>query len=134
MELGLRYAIDLPRQGHDAALYLDFRAARRWLLNNARDANVLNLFAYTCGAGVAALAGGAASVTNVDFSESALATGSRTAALNSLDPARFVQAVHMFVLNSPTHPLFSHMSHPVYPICQKLILFCCFFCPRASRE
>ena len=28
-----------------------------------------------------------------------------------------------FFLNSPTHPPFPHMSHPVSPTCQKLILF-----------
>ena len=45
---------------------------------------MLNAFAYTCGAGVAALAGGASSVTNLDFSASALEIGRRNARLNNL--------------------------------------------------
>ena len=50
---------------------------------------VLNAFSFTCGAGVAALAGGARSVTNLDFSESALATGRLNAAANGLPADRF---------------------------------------------
>ena len=45
---------------------------------------MLNAFSFTCGAGVAALAGGARAVTNLDFSESALATGRLNAAANGL--------------------------------------------------
>ena len=74
-ELGLRYRIEVPPPGRDPLLYLDFRSARRWLAANSEGRDVLNAFSFTCGAGVAALAGGAASVTNLDFSESALATG-----------------------------------------------------------
>jgi 23S rRNA (cytosine1962-C5)-methyltransferase len=44
---------------------------------------VLNLFAYTCGIGVAALAGGAHSVVNVDFARSALTIGRANAARNA---------------------------------------------------
>ena len=51
---------------HDFGLYLDGRAARAWVRAGAGGARVLNLFAYTCGFGVAAAAGGAAGVTNVD--------------------------------------------------------------------
>jgi 23S rRNA (cytosine1962-C5)-methyltransferase len=53
---------------------------------------VLNLFAYTCASGVAAAAGGAREVWNVDFSESALAIGERNFAWNGLESAarRFV--------------------------------------------
>lgn len=65
-ELGLKYLIDVPKAGRDPGLYLDFRAARRWLANHSAGLEVVNHFAYTCGAGVAALAGGAASATNVD--------------------------------------------------------------------
>ena len=45
---------------------------------------MLNTFSFTCGAGVAALAGGATSVTNVDFSASALEIGRRNAVANGL--------------------------------------------------
>ena len=58
-ELGLRFRVGIPAPGKDPSLYLDFRAARRWLRSHSRDRDVLNVFAYTCGASVAALAGGA---------------------------------------------------------------------------
>ena len=40
-----------PRQnpGRDPNLYLDFRAARRWLAANSEGRDVLNAFAFTCG-------------------------------------------------------------------------------------
>jgi len=47
---------------------------------------VLNLFAYTCGIGVAALAGGAREVVNVDFARSALKVGEANAARLVGDP------------------------------------------------
>lgn len=84
LELGLRYRIEVPPHGRDPLLYLDFRAARRWLAANSADKDVLNAFSFTCGAGVAALAGGASSVTNLDFSEAALATGRLNAETNGL--------------------------------------------------
>ena len=45
---------------------------------------MLNLFAYTCGVGLAAAKGGASFVMNVDFAESSLAVGRANAKLNSL--------------------------------------------------
>ena len=50
---------------------------------------VLNLFAYTCGVGVAAARAGAAHVLNVDFASSALAVGARNAEANGLGKGRF---------------------------------------------
>ena len=88
-ELGLNFVIGVPEAGKDPGLFLDFRAARRWLLANAAGKDVLNTFSYTCGAGVAALAGGARSVTNLDFSATALATGTRNARANELDLERW---------------------------------------------
>jgi 23S rRNA (cytosine1962-C5)-methyltransferase len=43
-ELGLRYLIEAPAQGRDPWLYLDFRAARRWIRANSADRDVLNAF------------------------------------------------------------------------------------------
>ena len=51
---------------------------------------MLNVFSYTCTAGIRAATGGAASVTNVDFSPSALALGRTNAELNGL---KFSEAV-----------------------------------------
>jgi len=88
-ELGLQFHVDLEHRGIDPLLFLDFRAARRRVRSDARGKSVLNLFSYTCGIGVAALAGGAESVCNVDFAEHALSIGRKNAELNDLSPERF---------------------------------------------
>eukprot|EP00873_Tetraselmis_striata_P018830 jgi/Tetstr1/439094/TSEL_002961.t1 len=82
-ELGLSYHWQALRAGGDPSLFLDFRPVRRLLAAEAAGKDVLNLFSYTCGAGVAALAGGAASVVNVDHSAAYLAAGKRNTALNA---------------------------------------------------
>ena len=46
-ELGLSYRVEL-HQVHNPGLYLDARPARVWLLENARDRRLLNLF-FLCG-------------------------------------------------------------------------------------
>ena len=79
---------DRPR-GLDPYLFLDFRAGRRWLRREVpATAEVLNVFAYTCSAGVAAAARGA-EVWNVDFGRWCLEVGRENGALNGLDPERF---------------------------------------------
>lgn len=85
-ELGLRFDVTPPSQhrGLDPYLFLDFRAARRWVRAHSDGRRVLNLFSYTCGIGVAAAVGGASEVWNVDFAESALDIGRRNAALNGV--------------------------------------------------
>lgn len=87
-ELGVLYDVRPRHRGQDPLLFLDARAARRWIRDAARGRTVLNLFAYTCGMGVAAALGGAREVWNVDFARSALEVGRRNAALNAVDPAR----------------------------------------------
>lgn len=81
-ELGLAFRIQARHRGRDPWLFLDFRAGRRWLRAHAAGASVLNLFSYTCGAGVAAAAGGAKQVWNIDFAASALAVGAHNAQQN----------------------------------------------------
>ena len=83
-ELGLRFDVNPRHRGIDPLLFLDFRAARRHIRANSAGKSVLNLFSYTCTAGVAAMAGGASAVWNVDFAESALATGHANAKLNGI--------------------------------------------------
>lgn len=78
-----------PRhRGLDPLLFVDFRAGRR-AVREAAPESLLNCFAYTCGIGVAARAGGTRSVLNVDFAASALEVGRRNAALNGFDDAGF---------------------------------------------
>jgi 23S rRNA (cytosine1962-C5)-methyltransferase len=88
-ELGLGYDVRPRHRGQDPLLFLDFRAARRWVRAHAAGREVLNLFAYTCGIGVAAAAGGAARVVNVDFARSALEIGRANAVRNGILPERF---------------------------------------------
>lgn len=73
-EAGLKFEIR-PSNGLSVGLYLDARDARRWVRGEARGRRVLNLFAYTCGFGVAAQAGGAARAVNVDASRKVLDWG-----------------------------------------------------------
>ena len=72
-------------QGHKTGFYLDQRASRAAAKRYANNKTVLNCFSYTGTFGVAALQGGATSVTNADLSELALATAQRNAQLNKLD-------------------------------------------------
>ncbi len=88
-ELGLACEIRPRPWGKDPWLFLDFRATRRWVRDHAQGRSVLNLFADTCGAGLAARGGGAREVWNVDFSASALAVGRRNLAHNGLTEERF---------------------------------------------
>lgn len=85
LELGIRYRVRARHRGKDPLLFLDFRAARRWIQEHSAGRSVLNLFAYTCGAGVAAAVGGASEVWNLDFASSALAVGRENAALNDVE-------------------------------------------------
>lgn len=73
-EQELRFDVDMAR-GHNTGLFLDARPIRSWLREHASGLRVLNLFAYTCSLGVAAAAGGARSVTNVDIVPSTLQRG-----------------------------------------------------------
>jgi 23S rRNA (cytosine1962-C5)-methyltransferase len=88
-EGGLAFEIRTRPWGKDPWLFLDFRATRRWVRAHAQGCAVLNLFAYTCGVGVAAQAGGASAVCNVDFAASSLAVGHRNITHSALDPSGF---------------------------------------------
>ena len=90
-EAGLRFCVSPRHRGLDPLLFLDLRAGRRHVHAACKEQpglRVLNLFAYTCGVGIAAAAAGAGEVWNVDFAQSALAVGERNAALNALPEAR----------------------------------------------
>src|SRR4029079_11623229 len=84
-ELGVPYDARPRHRGQDPLLFLDLRVVRRRVLELARGRSVLNLFAYTCGVGVAAARAGAAEVWNVDFAASALDVGRRNAALSGVE-------------------------------------------------
>ncbi|MFT5721625.1 MAG: 23S rRNA (cytosine1962-C5)-methyltransferase [Motiliproteus sp.] len=81
-EEGLKFELQLG-QSQNMGLFLDMINGRRWVRDHARNCNVLNLFAYTCGFSVAAMAGGADSVVNLDMSKGALKRGQRNHQLNA---------------------------------------------------
>jgi len=84
MESDLRYHLALDRnQNH--GFFLDMKPGRDWIRAHASGKRVLNLFAYTCALSVAAIAGGAESVVNLDMASRALATGRENHRLN-FDP------------------------------------------------
>ncbi|MFN9333692.1 MAG: class I SAM-dependent methyltransferase [Planctomycetota bacterium] len=92
-ERGLRFRFRARHRGQDPWLVLDFRSGRAFVQECAAGKRVLNLFAYTCGVGVAAAAGGAARALNVDFAPSALEVGAANAAANGLaDRCAFLRA------------------------------------------
>ena len=83
-EMGVRYLVQARHGGQDPWLFLDMRAGRRRIMQEASGKSLLNLFAYTCGIGVAAARAGAAHVVNIDFAESNLKVGKENARLNDL--------------------------------------------------
>ncbi|MDP2809733.1 MAG: class I SAM-dependent methyltransferase [Rhodocyclaceae bacterium] len=96
-EMGVNYRIQGRHAGQDPWLFLDLRAARRRVMREARVENegktLLNLFAYTCGVGIAAAKAGASFVVNVDFAESNIKVGKENAQLNALSiRPRFIQS------------------------------------------
>ncbi|MGE8500453.1 MAG: class I SAM-dependent rRNA methyltransferase [Pseudomonas sp.] len=92
-EWGLAYRVRGRHAGQDPLLFLDLRNARGWVKAHSAGKRVLNLFAYTCGVGLSAAAGGAREVVNLDFAEGNLAVGRENGALNpELPPMQFIQS------------------------------------------
>jgi len=92
-EMAVAYHFQARHAGQDPWLFLDLRAGRRRVMAEAAGKSVLNLFAYTCGVGLAAAKAGASFVVNVDFAESSLTVGKENARLNDLATRpRFIQS------------------------------------------
>jgi 23S rRNA (cytosine1962-C5)-methyltransferase len=81
LEHGLRFEADI-RGGQKTGFFLDQRDNRAAVRRLAAGAAVLNLFSYSGGFSVAALAGGAARAVDVDSSAAALAAARRQRAAN----------------------------------------------------
>ena len=86
-EAGIAYEVDIAH-GQKTGFFLDQRDNRAIAATLAKDASVLNLFCYTGGFTLAALAAGAGATLSVDTSEEALEAGRRGVADNGLDAAR----------------------------------------------
>ncbi|PKO00622.1 MAG: SAM-dependent methyltransferase [Chloroflexi bacterium HGW-Chloroflexi-4] len=97
LESGIKYALDL-KLNQDASFYLDTRNLRKWITEYSAGLEVLNTFAYTGSLGLAALAGGAANVFQLDRNRKFLDLARRTAMLNRLDLGKMkLAAVDFFV-------------------------------------
>jgi len=83
-EHAIAYQVDIAG-GHKTGFYLDQRENRADLLANAAGREVLNCFCYTGGFSLAAMRGGAKSITSIDSSESALALARENVSLNGFD-------------------------------------------------
>ena len=82
-ENDLSYHIEFGK-AQNSGLFLDMSNGRTWIKEQAEDQNVLNLFAYTCAFSVAATAGGASKVVNIDLSKASLSKGRENHQLNQL--------------------------------------------------
>ncbi len=82
-EHGVRYRVEL-RGARDAGFYLDTRGLRAFLKAEMAGRQVLNAFAYTGSLGVAALAGGASRVVQLDASRTFLNVAKESCTLNGL--------------------------------------------------
>lgn len=86
-EHGVRYALDLTMH-QDASLYLDTRGLRDWARTHLDGKSVLNTFAYTGSLGVAARAGGARRVVQLDHNRAFLNLAKASYALNGFPVVR----------------------------------------------
>ena len=91
-EGGLKFIINLTDY-LDTGLFLDHRITREMVRKEAKGKNVLNLFCYTGSFSVYAAAGGAATVTSVDLSNTYINWAKRNMQYNKL----FQDSKHDFV-------------------------------------
>mgnify|MGYP002713198174 CR=1 FL=1 len=84
VENGMKIKLNLL-SNRNSGYFADMKNGRTFVRENAKDKNVLNLFAYTCAFSVAAKLGGAATVSNIDMSKGALSMGRANHHLNDLD-------------------------------------------------
>jgi len=82
-ENDLSYHIEFGK-AQNSGLFLDMSTGRTWVKEHAQAQSVLNLFAYTCAFSVAATAGGASKVVNIDLSKASLSKGRENHQLNKL--------------------------------------------------
>jgi len=92
-EAGLSYQVHFDR-GQNIGFFPDMAVGRQFVRDMAKGKRVLNLVAYTCSLSVAAVAGGAQSVVNLDMSRNALDWGRHNHRLNALDQRRVSFLAH----------------------------------------
>ena len=97
-ENGLKYKLNF-NANQNIGFFPDMKIGRSYVREHAQGKNVLNLFSYTCPFSVAAIAGGAKSVVNVDMAKGALTTGRENHRINTLD-AKSAQFMPYNILKS----------------------------------
>lgn len=93
IEHALYYKLNL-NQTQNRGLFFDMRLGRLWVKEHAFSKRVLNLFSYTCGFSVAAIAGGAKSVVNLDMAKMALSRGRENHLINHHDIGKVTFLAH----------------------------------------
>lgn len=86
-ENGLAFRLRLG-EAQNVGFFPDMAVGRQWVRDSAHGKRILNLFAYSCSFSVAALAGGAAQVTNLDMNRGALELGKLNHRINHIDLRR----------------------------------------------
>ena len=84
VENGMKIKLNLL-SNKNSGYFPDMKNGREFIKANSKNKSVLNLFSYTCAFSVAAVLGGAKSVSNIDMSKGALSTGRANHHLNDLD-------------------------------------------------
>lgn len=87
IEAGLRYRLRLG-ESQNSGFFPDMATGRKFVREQAAGKKILNLFAYSCSFSVAALAGGAAQVVNLDMNRGALELGQLNHRINGMDLRR----------------------------------------------
>jgi len=84
LEAGLSFRLRLG-EAQNAGFFPDMAIGRQLVRERAKGKRILNLFAYSCSFSVAALAGGAAQVVNLDMNRGALELGKLNHRINNID-------------------------------------------------
>ncbi len=84
LEAGLTFRLRLG-EAQNTGFFPDMAIGRKLVRERAEGKRVLNLFAYSCSFSVAALAGGAAQVVNLDMNRGALELGKLNHRINNID-------------------------------------------------
>jgi 23S rRNA (cytosine1962-C5)-methyltransferase len=87
LEDGLRFRLRLG-EAQNPGFFPDMAVGRKLVRDRADGKRILNLFAYSCSFSVAALAGGARHVVNLDMNRGALELGKLNHRINDIDPRR----------------------------------------------
>ena len=92
VENDLKYELRFEER-QNIGLFLDMANIRDYVKKNISGKKLLNLFAYTCSFSVAAMAGGAAEVTNVDMKSTFLSWGRKNHQINgqATDNVKFLK-------------------------------------------